>query len=65
MAHDTDWDLGRYFGAGPLAALRDAPNPQDLGAYGLGLNDGVDSDSDGHPDWDVTYGSIPILPWQE
>ena len=56
MAHDTDWDLGRYFGAGPLEALRGAPNPQDLGNYGLLPLQGVDMYTNGHPDWEVTYG---------
>ncbi len=36
MAHDTDWTLGRYFGVGPLAALRaQAYDPQRMGLVGL------------------------------
>lgn len=62
MAHDTDWDLGRYFGAGPLASLRGQPNPENLGPVGLVPGQGVDNYSTGHADWDVTYGSEIILP---
>ncbi len=36
MGHDTDWSLGRYFGAGPMAALKGAPGSADaLGMVGL------------------------------
>lgn len=36
MGHDTDWSLGRYFGAGPMAALKGAPgSADDLGLVGL------------------------------
>ncbi|MBZ4417235.1 hypothetical protein [Myxococcus sp. RHSTA-1-4] len=61
MAHDTDWDLGRYFGVGPLSDLRGAPNPEDLGPLGLDPRLGGDLYTFGHPDWEVTYGS-EILP---
>lgn len=61
MAHDTDWTLGRYFGVGPLAALRaDTTNPlAELGRVGLfpvsdARYDGVGSYlRDGQPDWVV------------
>jgi hypothetical protein len=62
MAHDTDWNLGRYFGVGPLSALRGAPNPEKLGDYGLFPGQGVDMYTNGHPDWDVTYGD-EVLPY--
>lgn len=62
MAHDTDWDLGRYFGAGPLASLRGQPHPENLGTVGLVPGQGVDCYSVGHADWQVTYGSERILP---
>ncbi|MCY1023528.1 hypothetical protein [Pyxidicoccus sp. MSG2] len=62
MAHDTDWDLGRYFGAGPLASLRGQPHPENLGTVGLIPGQGVDNYSTGHADWQVTYGSEVILP---
>ncbi|QSQ25877.1 hypothetical protein JY651_13510 [Pyxidicoccus parkwayensis] len=62
MAHDTDWDLGRYFGAGPLASLQGQPHPENLGPVGLVPGQGVDTYSTGHADWDVTYGSEVILP---
>ncbi|MCP3141944.1 hypothetical protein [Pyxidicoccus xibeiensis] len=64
MAHDTDWDLGRYFGVGPLQALRGAPNPEDLGPLGLDprLGGELYTSPFGHPDWEVTYESEPILP---
>ncbi|MFP2932241.1 hypothetical protein ACLESO_45210, partial [Pyxidicoccus sp. 3LG] len=62
MAHDTDWDLGRYFGVGPLKALQGAPNPEDLGPLGLDPFMGGDLYTFGHPDWQVTYGTEPILP---
>ena len=63
MAHDTDWSLGRYFGAGPLQDLRGASGSKEtLGSYGLDPfnqinNQGraVDSYLNGHPDWDVRY----------
>lgn len=36
LAHDTDWTLGRHFGVGPLAALRDQPyDPRRMGVVGL------------------------------
>jgi len=36
MGHDTDWSLGRYFGAGPMAPLNGAPGKaDDLGLIGL------------------------------
>ncbi|MBN8471801.1 hypothetical protein JYJ95_35290 [Corallococcus exiguus] len=56
MAHDTDWDLGRYFGAGPLKKLQGAENAQDLGPLGLDPRLGGDLYLFGHADWDVTYG---------
>lgn len=59
MAHDTDWSLGRHFGAGPLSALQGADESADvLGRFGLTplhRLGGVDLYSNGHPDWDVTY----------
>jgi hypothetical protein len=55
MAHDTDWSLGRYFGAGPLKQLRGAPNAEDLGPLGLNPLLGGDLYIFGHADWDVTY----------
>ena len=63
MAHDTDWSLGRYFGAGPMQDLRGASGSKEtLGSYGLDPfnqinNQGrtVDSYLNGHPDWDVRY----------
>lgn len=63
MAHDTDWTLGRYFGVGPMAALRgDVDNPLErLGQVGLfpvpdPRYDGVPSYLGGHPDWIVRRG---------
>jgi hypothetical protein len=37
MAHDTDWDLGRYFNAGPLSALygMEGVDPRVMGMVGL------------------------------
>lgn len=37
MAHDTDWDLGRYFDTGPLKALHDlnGVDPRFMGEVGL------------------------------
>lgn len=36
FAHDADWTLGRYFGVGPLAPLRDQPyQPASMGQVGL------------------------------
>jgi hypothetical protein len=67
MGHDTDWTLGRQFGAGPLSALQGSnASPEDMGSYGLvpnhsinrGLND-IYSDPGGHRDWTVTYSN----PW--
>lgn len=67
MGHDTDWTLGRQFGAGPLSALPGSnASPTDMGSYGLvpnhsinpGLND-IYSDPGGHRDWQVTYSN----PW--
>ncbi|RYZ41599.1 MAG: hypothetical protein EOO71_11325 [Myxococcaceae bacterium] len=58
MAHDTDWDLGRYFGAGPLSQLQGAPNADELGMLGLPPLLGGDCDyvsPFGHPDWEVAY----------
>lgn len=64
MAHDTDWSLGRYFGVGPMRALRGSTLPPAvLGAVGLvgaanisvGMNPLV-LYTDGHGDWDVHYG---------
>ena len=62
MAHDTDWSLGRYFGAGPMEALRGAPGSADaLGMVGLGpAGDSarfgnIDNYTNGHPDWIITY----------
>ncbi|MEO1337944.1 MAG: hypothetical protein AAFV29_20030, partial [Myxococcota bacterium] len=64
MAHDTDHFLGRGFGVGPLAKLKDAEgfSHKDLGQVGLvpdhplGHFFNVDSYVSGHPDWDVKYG---------
>ncbi|NOK16285.1 hypothetical protein [Corallococcus carmarthensis] len=56
MCHDTDWDLGRYFGAGPLRQLQGAENAQDLGPLGLDPRLGGELYTFGHADWDVTYG---------
>lgn len=60
MAHDTDWSLGRHFGAGPMAALRGATNDSEtLGKYGLDpltpIRPQIDIYTDGHPDWNVRY----------
>ncbi|MFP2958661.1 hypothetical protein ACLEPN_12625 [Myxococcus sp. 1LA] len=62
MAHDTDWNLGRYFGVGPLSALDGAPNAEDLGPLGLDPRLGGDLYILGHADWDVNYGSSVDLP---
>lgn len=36
MGHDADWNLGRYFGVGPMAPLRGATDsPSDMGMVGL------------------------------
>jgi hypothetical protein len=66
MAHDTDWTLGRAFGAGPMRTLATSSDPR--GDFGLttqganraehersldaGLGSGYLS---GHPDWNVEY----------
>ena len=62
MAHDTDWSLGRYFGAGPMAALRGAFGAADeLGMVGLGpagnpeLFGDIDNYVNGSPDWLIEY----------
>jgi len=63
MAHDTDWTLGRYFGAGPLSSLYDAEGftPEQLGFVGLRPDHqwGHFADADvytfGHADWNVQY----------
>lgn len=60
MAHDTDWSLGRHFGAGPMAGLRGATqDAETLGKYGLDpltpIRPKIDIYTDGHPDWNVRY----------
>lgn len=63
MGHDTDWTLGRQFGAGPMSALRGSnASPADMGSYGLVPNHSINpnlsdiySDPGGHADWQVTY----------
>lgn len=64
MGHDTDWSLGRYFGAGPMRNLRGSSLPPAvLGAVGLsgdvnilvGMNP-FETYTTGHGDWDVHYG---------
>ncbi len=67
MGHDTDWTLGRQFGAGPLSALKDSnASPGDMGSYGLVPNHSINpnlsdiySDPGGHADWNVVYSN----PW--
>lgn len=63
MGHDTDWSLGRYFGAGPMAKLRGSNMPPwVLGAVGLtgeanlavGMDTGVNY-TFGHEDWIVRF----------
>jgi hypothetical protein len=73
MGHDTDWTLGRHFGAGPLRDLATMGNGtskqefQDRGMFGLWPT-GTDnrfsaapatSYSTGHADWNVRYTN----PW--
>lgn len=59
MGHDTDWSLGRYFKAGPMAALHMAKGePKELGRYGLvntALRPQIDFYTYGHADWNVDY----------
>lgn len=65
MAHDTDWTLGRQFGAGPLAAPRTSTaDATTMGAYGLlpanGVNPGFNplglyTVPTGHADWQVSF----------
>jgi hypothetical protein len=67
MGHDTDWTLGRQFGAGPLSALKGSnASPADMGSYGLVPNHSINrglsdlySDPGGHADWQVNYSN----PW--
>ena len=67
MGHDTDWTLGRQFGAGPLSALKGSTaSPTDMGTYGLVPNHSINpnlsdiySDPGGHADWQVNYSN----PW--
>jgi hypothetical protein len=68
MAHKTDWNLGRFFNAGPLESLYDSSVSQpQLGLYGLTYRSTVEPaprdlyTSDGHPDWKVEYVKNPIL----
>lgn len=54
MAHDTDWALGRVFGAGPMSDLATSSNPGGM----RGLNDGWTNGSNyslGQKDWNVQY----------
>ncbi|MEM9490394.1 MAG: hypothetical protein AAGC55_14705 [Myxococcota bacterium] len=63
MGHDTDWSLGRYFGVGPLSALRGSDRaPVILGAVGLFFANNIAVGTnplviytDGHEDWQVEY----------
>ena len=62
FAHRADWDLGRFFNAGPLYGLYDSSVRQpELGFYGLSRNSTVTPALDalytlaGHPDWQVDY----------
>jgi hypothetical protein len=62
FAHRADWDLGRFFNAGPLYGLYDSSVRQpELGFYGLSRNSPVTPALDalytlaGHPDWQVEY----------
>lgn len=54
MAHDPDWLMGRYFGAGPLSALNgasDAVRPAFAGLVGLTDNDQSDRDAGTGANW--------------
>ena len=66
MAHDTDWTLGRVFGAGPMRTLATSSDPR--GDFGLttqganrsehqrSLDAGIGSGYlSGHADWNVQY----------
>jgi hypothetical protein len=66
MAHDTDWTLGRVFGAGPLRTLATSSDPRgDFGLttqganrmeYERALDAGMSSGYlSGHADWNVQY----------
>ena len=66
MAHDTDWTLGRAFGAGPMRTLAASSDPRgDFGLtsqggsraeHSLSLDAGLGSGYlSGHPDWNVEY----------
>jgi hypothetical protein len=65
MAHDTDWTLGRIFGAGPMRTLATSSDPRgDFGLLSQGANRaeyeralaaGFTGYMGGHPDWDVQY----------
>jgi hypothetical protein len=74
MGHDTDWTLGRQFGAGPLRDLNTMGNGtskqefKDRGMFGLWpandnrFNSAAASSYStplGHPDWNVSYTN----PW--
>ncbi len=68
MAHKTDWNLGRFFNAGPLESLYDSGVSQPhLGLYGLTYRSPVEPAPrdlytiDGHPDWRVEYAKNPML----
>jgi hypothetical protein len=68
MAHNTDWNLGRFFNAGPLESLYDSGVSQPhLGLYGLTYRSPVEPAPrdlytiDGHPDWRVEYAKNPML----
>ena len=62
FAHRADWNLGRFFDAGPLRGLYDSgvPQPQ-LGFYGLSALCPVEPPLErlygvgGHPDWQIDY----------
>jgi hypothetical protein len=66
MAHDTDWTLGRAFGAGPMRTLSTSSNPRgDFGLTTQGANRAEYERSldagfgggylGGHADWNVEY----------
>ena len=63
MAHDTDWSLGRHFGAGPMKNLRGSNlPPKVLGLVGLAGEANIlvgmyphETYTTGHRDWDVHY----------
>jgi hypothetical protein len=66
MCHRSDWNLGRFFDAGPLSGLYDSDVKQpELGFYGLSRQSSVMPKLDvlygfdGHPDWKVEYLQQP------